>query len=186
MPQLPIFGFGSLLDSKSLTATVPDAQNIIPVYVKGFRRDFSFWDPTGWTETNLDLAGEAFCAVDAIVSADPGTRTNGIIFQVSQTSHERLLLREAGYELVKTQAYDFKNDRLLGECLLFSSNKNDGAYDFKSLAQKRYLEVCLRGASRFGHGFYKEFINTTFINGQRLREVDSLTKILNKYGQTST
>jgi len=181
MPKLPIFGLGSLLDPESLTATVPDAYDVLPAYITGFRRDFSFWDSVGWTESNLDLAGEAFCAVDAKVSSDPQSKINGIIFQMSETNYEKLLQREAGYELVKTTVYSFENDKLLGECFLFSSNKNNGVYNFESAAQERYLEVCLRGASKYGKDFYQEFLNTTLINGQCLKEVGGLAKICNKY-----
>jgi len=181
MPQLPIFGFGSLLDPESLTATVPDAYDVLPTYITGFRREFSFWDSDGWTESNLDLAGEAFCAVDAKVSSEPQSKINGIIFQMSEVSYEKLLQREEGYGLVKTTVYSFENDKVLGECFLFSSNKNDGVYNFESAAQERYLEVCLRGACKYGMDFYQEFLNTTFINGQCLKEVKGLAKICDKY-----
>lgn len=185
MSQLPIFGFGSLLDSESLTATVPDAYDIQPAYITGFRRDFSFWDSVGWKESNLDLAGEAFCAVDAKISSDSQSKINGIIFSMSATNYERLLQRESGYELIKTKVYGFEDDKLLGECLLFSSNKNNGIYNFESAAQKRYLEVCLRGASKYGDDFYQEFLNTTFIDGQQLCEINNLTQICDKYSPMS-
>jgi hypothetical protein len=186
MPKLPFFGFGSLLDPESLAATVPDAYDILPAYITGFRRDFSFWDSAGWTESNLDLAGEAFCAIDARVSSGSPSKINGIIFQMGDTSYAKLLQREAGYELVKTKVYSFEDDESLGECFLFSSNKNNGVYDFESAAQKRYLEVCLRGASKYGEGFYQEFLNTTFIDGQCLSEVSALARICDKYSQVST
>jgi hypothetical protein len=184
MPKLPIFGFGSLLDLESLTSTVPDAYDIIPTYIKGFRRDFSVLD--SWTESNLDLAGEAFCAIDAKISSDPQSRINGIIFQMSEASYEKLLQREASYELIKTRVYSFENDKLLGECLLFSSNKNNGVYNFESAAQERYLEVCLRGASKHGKDFYQEFLKTTFINNQCLNKVGALAKICDEYRRIST
>lgn len=176
-----MFGFGLLLDSEELKITVPDAHNFRPAYIKGFRRDFSFWDSVGWTKTNLDLAGEAFCAVDVKIISSPQLKVNGVIFQMNESNHEKLLQRELGYELIKTTAYHFEDNVAIGECFLFSSNMNSGVYDFNSEAQKRYLEICLKGASQFGRNFYEEFLNTTFISGQRLNEISSLTKICNKY-----
>lgn len=181
MSRLPIFGFGSLLDPESLAATVPDAYDVLPTYITGFRRGFSFWDSDGWTESNLELAGEAFCAVDAEVSSDPRSKVNGIIFRMGETSYAKLLQREEGYQLVKTKVYSFESGKLLGECLLFSSNKNNGVYNFESEAQKRYLEICLRGASKYGKDFYQEFLNTTFISGQCLKEIGALAKICDQY-----
>ncbi len=181
MLQLSIFGFGSLLDSESLAATVPDADSILPAYIKGFRRDFSFWDSVGWTETNLELAGEAFCAVDVTISRDPGSKVNGVIFQMSELNYERLLQRELGYKLIQTESYSFENNKPLGKCMVFSSNRHNGTYDFESKAQKRYLEICLRGAHKYGKDFYQGFLETTFINDQPLKEISTLAEICNKY-----
>ena len=174
MGKMVIFGFGSLINLESLKTTVPDVYDIHPAYIKGFRRDFSLWDPVGWTETNLDLSGEAFCALDVKADSDPKSRVNGIIFRMGERNYDRLIEREEGYKLVKTVAYDFESDEEIGECFVFSANKNDGAYDFNNEAQKRYLDICLTSAREYGEQFYQEFLHSTLIDGRRLNEIPEL------------
>jgi cation transport regulator ChaC len=177
MDTITIFGFGSLINLESLKATAPDAFGIRACYIKGFRRDFSLWNPIGWHKTNLDLAGEAFCALDVKSHSEPEARVNGIIFRVSEASYKRLIKRERGYSLVKTTAYCFESDEKVGECFVFSANKNDGTYNFDSKAQQRYLEVCLEGARLYGEPFYREFLDRAFIDGRQLAEISELAEI---------
>jgi len=177
MDKLIIFGFGSLINLESLEATVPDVYDIQPAYIKGFRRDFSVWDSVGWTETNLDVAGEAMCALDVKASSDLNSRVNGITFRLGQSSYKRLIEREGNYRLVKTIAYNFESGEEIGECFMFSANKNNGTYDFKSKAQKRYLEICLESARQYGERYYHEFLSSTFLGSKRLDEFPELLKI---------
>lgn len=172
-----VFGFGSLMNTESLRATVPDAFDITPSYIKGFMRDFSVWDAAGFTESNLDIAGFAYCAVDLKKVTEPQARVNGVTFSMSDTHFENLIKREHDYELVKAPIYDFLTNESLGECFLFSSNKNNGQFDFDSPAQKRYLQICLRAAEQYGEQFYHEFLHTTFIGKRRLSEVPELSKL---------
>lgn len=174
---LTVFGFGSLVNTESLKVTVPDASAITPSYIKGFVRDFSVWDAVGFHdlhETNSDIAGFPYCAMDIKRAADDSARVNGIAFKMSDTHFDELVKREHDYELVKALAYDFRSDELIGECFLFSSNKNNGRYDFDSMTQKRYLQICLQGAREYGERFYQEFLDTTFIETRRLSEIPEL------------
>lgn len=166
-----IFGYGSLLQPASLRATVPSAKNLRPVYIKGVRREFTLWDVVGWTETNLDLAGIPFCAVDVHPVSDDKSHVNGITFEVSEEELPALLKREEGYKLIETTAYDFHTDKPVGPCMVFSANIHTGEYDFNSAAQKRYLDVCLEGAKLYGEKFYDMFCNTTYIGDRLIKDI---------------
>jgi len=174
IPIKQFFGYGSLMDPESLLATAPDATDIRACYVKGFRRNFNLWDPIGWTETNLDLAGMPMCALDVEKDTNPDSVVNGIVFSVGGESVSRLLEREENYSLIETQAYDFETSQPIGVCGLFSACKRNGKYDFNSPAQARYLQICLESAKQHGDRFLKDFLDSTFIHGIRLGEYKEL------------
>jgi cation transport regulator ChaC len=136
-----IFGYGSLINLESLKTTAPNAYNIKPAYIKGFRREFCVLDSVGWTETNLDVSGQPMCAVDVHEVNDPNGVVNGLVFSVSRADLQKLVAREGNYELINTPYYDFKTDEKLGECSVFSAGKHNGSYDFKGAAQARYLQI---------------------------------------------
>lgn len=174
MNPAQIFGYGSLINEKSLRATVPDAFDLRLTFIKGFVRDFSLWDSEGFTETNLDVAGIPYCALDVKSVVDQNSRVNGVVFSVNSNYFDNLLKREQGYELVKTIGYGFHTNEKIGECYVFSANKNNGEFDTNSKAQKRYLEVCLSGAKGHGQKFYKEFMATTYIGKVSLDKMPDL------------
>lgn len=164
------FGYGSLINTESLLATVPDARNVRPGYIKGFRRDFSIWDPIGWTQTNLDVAGEPFCGLDVMRESNQEARVNGVVFELSEGSLSALIEREREYEVIQTLAYDYDSSEEIGVCYLFSAGKNNGNFLFKSPAQIRYLEVCVNSCDKYGEKFKNEFEETTYINGKSLKQ----------------
>lgn len=147
---------------------MPDVKEIRPAYIKGLKREFSLWDPLGFTETNLDVAGEPFCALDIHLSTDKNQQVNGVCFEVSERYFENLLIREQEYELIQTEGFDFFTDKTLGTVFAFSANKRNGHYYDSSKAQQRYLEVCLQGAKDFGEDFYEEFLASTLLDGEPL------------------
>jgi cation transport regulator ChaC len=168
-----VFGYGSLIDLESLRATAPNAYNIQPTYIKGYKREFCLWDSAGWTESNLDLAGEPMCAVDIHASSRANSLVNGVAFNVSGEDLKSLIKREQNYELITTPIYDFETNKELGICYVFSANKHDGTYDYKSAAQARYLKICLDSSKQYGERFYKEFLRTTYASKKRLDEMSS-------------
>lgn len=172
--QKLIFGFGSLIEESSIRATAPNAGNIRPAYIKGFKRDFSLWDPVGYNETNLDLAGIPFTGLDVQLVGNPAAKVNGVVFTIQGDDLTRMLEREKEYRLVKTKAYDYESEKPVGRCEVFSSGKNNGEFDFKSAPQLRYLENYLRAAKRFGDKYYQEILDTTFIGTKSLRDFPKL------------
>ncbi|HTB48489.1 MAG TPA: gamma-glutamylcyclotransferase family protein [Verrucomicrobiae bacterium] len=179
MSEIIVFGFGSLMKIKSLRATVPDAHTIRPAYIKGFRRDFSVWDSVGYTKTEISvgLAGQPYCAVDVRVAASLAMRVNGVVFSIGANSLPSLMEREQNYKLIKTTAYDFESEDKIGECLVFSANKDNGQYAFNSAIQTYYLNECLEGAKKLGERFYQEFLNSTFISDKPLDAIPGLLDI---------
>jgi hypothetical protein len=171
MASTIIFGFGSLINTGSLRSTVFDVEDIKPAYVKGFIREFNLWDSIGFKTDTSGFMGVPYCALDVKKISNPKSKVNGIAFKVEDTQLDKLKSREHGYKLIKTTVYDFKTNKKLGEGHLFSACKNDGKYEFGSRVQSRYLGICLEGAKRFGDEFYREFLNTTYIEDKSLNEV---------------
>ncbi|HVX48097.1 MAG TPA: gamma-glutamylcyclotransferase family protein, partial [Candidatus Saccharimonadales bacterium] len=155
-----IFGYGSLMSHRSLRADAPDATNIRPAYIKGFRREFSKLDPEGLSGNSPEeLAGIPYCAVD-IITDKAGGLVNGVVFEANAADLAALKRRENGYALVSTPAYDFMTGQPLGNCFVFSSNACDGSYELGNPAQKRYVDICLEGAREYGDAFYRQFLMT--------------------------
>lgn len=169
-----LFGFGSLISPESLKSTAPNAQAIKPAYIKGFLREFNLWDPLGYTDTNLDLAGIPFTALDVSKTEDSAARVNGVVFTVNQDDFKQLLIREQEYQLVETMAYDYETGTPLGTCAVFSAGKNNGTYSFDSAPQKRYLDNYLKAARSYGQKYYDEILDTTYINGRKLKQFPEL------------
>lgn len=171
MENRTIFGFGSLISRPSLLVTAPSATDIRPAFIKGFIRSFSQWDSVGYTETNLDVAGEPMCALDIMHSSDTDNKVNGVVFTVNESDFVKLVEREKGYEILTVVAHDYFTNRPITEdCLVFSANKNNGQYDFAGKAQQRYLETFLEASKQYGEQFYQEVLDTTFIGAHKLRE----------------
>ncbi|MDB5182376.1 MAG: hypothetical protein JWO47_160 [Candidatus Saccharibacteria bacterium] len=168
-----IFGYGSLLNTESLKATVPDAFNIRPAYIKGFKRDFCLWAADGSVAGHPELSGTPYCAVD-VHHIPESSEVNGVVFEVHEAQLPALMEREEGYTLVKTEAYDFETHEDLGTCFVFAANKHNGDFAFNSPAQMRYLNTCLSGAKEHGEKFYQQFIRTTFIGQHALIDVAEL------------
>jgi cation transport regulator ChaC len=167
--SVTIFGYGSLMSDYSLRVTAPDAKNIRPVWVKGFRREFSKQSERGWHTHNLDLAGIPYCSVDVIV--DRSKRVNGVVFEAGKNDLAALEEREDGYELVSTIAYDFETGKSVGKCFTFSANRRNGIYESDNPAQKRYIDLCLEAAKEYGEEFYRQFLATTYIGEKTLDEI---------------
>lgn len=97
---------------------------------------------------------------------------------MSQVHFEALKRREQQYALLQTLAFDFTDDALLGDCFVFSANKQSGRYVFDEPAQERYVKIMLDGAREYGEKFYRELLSTTHLNGKSLEEMSALVKDL--------
>ncbi len=172
-----VFGYGSLINSSSLWSTVPNAFDLKPAFIKGYMRDFSVHASLGFTDTNLDMPVIPFCALGIKKAAKNKDIVNGIVFDLNKNDLEKLKHREIDYSLEITTAYDFFNPwKSIGKVYVFISNNNSGIFDINSKVQKRYLDICLSGAKEYGENFYDTFINTTYLNNQKLSDFIKITK----------
>lgn len=172
------FGFGSLINKESLISTVNEVWVIKPCYIKWYFRDFSVWDPLGFTKTQSDVLNLPFCALDVKKSSNKSSRVNWVLFSITKKYFDDLLSREQEYSLLKTEVYDFNNELNIWSVYFFSSNKNNWEYSFNSKSQDRYLKICLDWAKSFGKVFYNNFLNTTFIWDKKLNEVEKIKHLL--------
>ena len=166
-----VFGFGSLINSNSLKSSAPSAFNLKTCFIKGYKRDFSVHASLGFTDTNLEISGIPFCALGIKKTNKNIDMVNGIVFNLNKSDLEKLKHRELEYRLEITTAYDFYNpEDPIGEVYVFMANNNSGIFDINSKVQKKYLDICLSGAKEYGENFYDTFINTTYVNKEKLSE----------------
>lgn len=79
MASSRIFGYGSLLNKQSLLRTSPDAAEIEPAYIKGFKRSFN----VSTAMRDGPLKGQPYCALGIEESSD--TNVNGVVFTVRES-----------------------------------------------------------------------------------------------------
>lgn len=128
----------------SLKRTCPTAEILEPVQVKGFKRIFN--KPA----TN-------YTALNVIQTHNNQDSFNAVIIEVSNKDEfEELLQREEGYDKIKLSI----NKK---EVIVFSSSEEYSLYKYETQRQKEYLQTCMHGAQCLGEDFYKEFLQTTYI-----------------------
>ena len=170
--MIRIFGYGSLLDERSLRSTAPSAKNIIPAKLFGFVRVFNLNAKTRiCSQNNLPIA-----ALN-IEKSEINQFVNGIAFEVSKRDFDNLIKRECGYELVQVEVCDYFDSKNVMKVYFFRTLHYEAyPYQFDSLTQQKYLNLCLRGAKIFGEEFYNDFLKTTFIGESSIYDLDEITK----------
>lgn len=161
------FGYGSLINEESRKKTLPTPVSARPAYILGFKRDFSVWDPIGFTEGMY--AGQGIWAMN-VTPTGKGGRVNGIIFDIEDRYLPALMDREQGYQIIATDAYDYLTHAPT-QVQLFSAQKHVAEFSFQSEAQHYYLNLCVEGAKSLGEDFYDEFLRTTFVGDKSLLEL---------------
>jgi cation transport regulator ChaC len=151
---------------ESLLATAPGASNIRPARVTGFCRTFCVYDSVGWTSTNLDVAGSGFWAVG--VQPAHGQTVNGVVFEIEEGDYQALQAREATYRVDHVSVHDYETGSPLGVAAIFVAPARSPTLNERDPAQRRYLEICLRGASTFGEAFLDEFVASTWLGDRTI------------------
>lgn len=165
-----IFSYGSLMDDKDLRRTVPDATNITPCIVYGYKRVFDFTSTYRFTRTKKPV-----CVLNLKKVADTYA-LNGICFDMDKSSFDELLEREDTYDLVKVKSYYYENQLKYKDAYFFiTSNYPKYKYLLDSETQDDYLHICLRGASQYGKDFLQDFKETTEFYG--IEESDYSDKV---------
>jgi hypothetical protein len=137
IPQF-IFGYGSLIESRSRSMTSPSALYASPVNIAGIQR--------GWFAqvVSASLSPTYLGAV-----SDPNFNCNGVILKVSQRELEAFDNRESGY---RRERIDQKNITMLDG----SKSAPEGDIWFYAVTEKRfaspefpivqsYVDICLNG-----------------------------------------
>lgn len=80
-----VFGYGSLMNPRSLALTLPGERTVTPAVLQGYRR-----------VCNVAVRGYAYLNLEA----STGARVEGVLVQVWQDELPTLFKREEGYEFV--------------------------------------------------------------------------------------
>ena len=158
MPETyKIFAYGSLLHQGSLTKTVPEARNIIPATVKGFKRVFNLA-----SHYRFDAMTQKAVCVLNVAEAESQLELNGSCFEMDNQALQQLLHRESGYELCAIQArhYNCQQDEFTAY-YFHAKDFQPYTYLSNSAAQRHYLDLCLQGSKIFGSAFVEDFKRTT-------------------------
>jgi len=168
MKTIKIFGYGSLINEKSLRKTVPYAFNLFPAKIKGFVRVFNLR-----AKRRICPIKNIPVAMLNIEKSEFNEEVNGICSEINLEHLDELKQREILYELIKVEIEDYKGN--LHKGYTFRALHHD-AYDFifDSSEQMDYVNICLQGAKAIGEDFLEEFKKTTFIGDKTLDLIDNI------------
>ncbi|MEN3332733.1 MAG: hypothetical protein V7641_2098 [Blastocatellia bacterium] len=133
-----IFGYGSLVESKSRERTSPTAKDASPVNVVGIQR--GWFDQTPGYSLSTTFLGAV---------SDPDFECNGVIFKVTQQQLDAFDQREAGYT---RKSIDQNNITMLdgteappeGDIWFYASREKRYASPKFPIVQS-YVDICLNG-----------------------------------------
>lgn len=152
-----IFAYGSLINHASLTRTVPEARNIVPVATYGLKRVFNLA-----STYRYDDEQQAPVCVLSAEACESDRRLNGICFDMDDASLGNLLERESGYDFCRIEAHHYGNPDDGFEAYYFRAKPSE-PYRFlqNSTSQRHYLNLCLTGCEVFGAQFVEDFKRST-------------------------
>lgn len=152
-----IFAYGNLINKASLTRTVPEARNIVPVATYGLKRVFNLA-----STYRFDEEQQAPVCVLSAEACESDRLMNGICFEMDEVSLDSLLERESGYDFCRIEAHHYDNPNDVFEAFYFRAKPSE-PYRFlqNSSAQQHYLKLCLSGSAIFGQQFVEGFKNST-------------------------
>lgn len=156
-----IFAYGSLMNDNDLRRTVPDAKNIFPVKLHGYRRVFNLES----TYRFDSVTGIPICALN-LETVSSSDFVNGTCFDMDHDSFDSLLEREKAYDLVEETVYDYFDNNTKYKALFFMSTRNNNyPYQIKSELQADYLKICVESCYKYGEDFLDEFKRSTHFLG---------------------
>jgi cation transport regulator ChaC len=166
-----IFGYGSLMNLQSLKKTVPDAKSIFPALLKNYIRVFETKSTTRLSKQNTSI-----CVLN--IKESQNSFLNGIGFEVSEKYFNDLLKRESSYELREIVVQSLISGEEFSAFVFVDKFNKNQKFLFDEPVQMDYLRICIDGAKDFGEDFYQMFLETTFIDGCKLRDVEGLGELL--------
>lgn len=168
---IKIFGYGSLINLRSLQETVPGAESVVPVVLKDYIRIFDTESTTRFTNDNTPI-----CVLN--IQEDSQNHINGVCFEVSQTYFDAVVEREGAYEAREVTVKSFSSPEEFTAFAFIGKTEKKQDFLFDDPVQKHYLQICLDGAKDFGEDFYQMFLETTQINNKKLVEIPEIAAII--------
>ena len=166
-----IFGYGSLMNMQSLKKTVPNIKAIRPVLLKNYIRCFETKSTTRFTKNitsisvlNIKESKDAF--------------VNGVCFDVDMEYLNSLLKREGAYELRDIVVNSLTTAISFPALIFIDKSNKKQKFLFDEPVQIEYLKTCINGAKDFGEDFYGMFLETTLIDGYKLKDIKELNYLL--------
>ena len=155
--SIRIFAYGSLLNESSLRKTVPEARNVFPARVFGFKRVFNLASHYRYCSDR-----KAPICVLNLTAVSTDTAMNGICFEMDHRSFDALIGREQIYEMHDVEIVEYHNPASVHAAKLFwAKHHQPYRYLQDSEAQWHYLNLCLTGCMAYGQQFVDEFKVTT-------------------------
>jgi len=169
--QLPVVGYGSLLNKASAARTLNESAQRTPCIAYGCRRVFNYRMPVevlkrfGVTQISRSIA-----ALNALATYDLTDLINGILFGVAQAEIAAFRLREFGYDLKPVYCLPWKDPKdspFLTAYILcapdIASKPEYQVTDGTLLPQPGYAKLCEEGASEVSKEFLDLFLATTYL-----------------------
>jgi cation transport regulator ChaC len=144
------FGYGSLLDHKSLKQSIRD-KKFHQAYIKGYKRIFNLKEGKKHKSDILNLIKKR------------GYSCNGVLFKVNKDELKSLTRREDEYNLEQTTAYDFLTRKRIGKCFMvidYLVSIDKGKFN----PNKSYFNLCRKAAYSLSNKFGKQWDKTTFLS----------------------
>jgi cation transport regulator ChaC len=156
--MMRIFAYGSLMNKIDLSRTVPEARNMAPMKMYGYRRMFDLESTYRFDPIN----NTPICVLNVEKSSSLLDYVNGICFEMDDKSFEDLLEREKAYSLVEATVNDYKEEYKTYNAHFFvSTNYKKYPYQILSELQLEYLKICVEGCRDHGQKFLEDFRKST-------------------------
>lgn len=166
-----IFGYGSLINENSLKKTVPNAKNIVPVKLCGYKRVFDLKS----CSRKCSQTGKSVAVLNIV--PDLNHSILGVIFEVPLEEFDNLKEREKQYELEKIIVVDIRSNEKYESFTFIARDYESYSYTFNSQIQNEYLKICIDGCLSINEQLLENFLETTYINNKTLKECEFLLDI---------
>lgn len=169
-PRVSVVVYGSILDPNDLKDLFGNIEGrVLPVKVNGFKRIFN--QEASWRETE-DLKRAVLN-----VTQSPENWFNGILVaDLSRSEFNQFRERERGYQLVEIKPdqierfgvtdldteLSIEQLNLESQDLVLTTTGTKTRSDIKPIEE--YLDICRKGASKWGQQFLRDFLETTELN----------------------
>ena len=161
--MLGIIAYGSLINPQEAESLGAPPVHIIPLKLDTFKRSFN--QQPAWRKSSSENSAVLN------VSRSKQNWLNAVCYCFDDFDFTALDKRERGYSRTAVQhdkisCYQGHN---LPELKEFSIYLGKAEYQSDTiLPNLDYLDICLNGAKNWGEDFYRDFLNTTYINSEIL------------------